>query len=294
MRHTAAVMPGVQIVPADDPASCRAVEDVQRVVWGGGDRAVVPAEQIRAVAHNGGMLLLARADEELVGFCYAFVGICDDRPIWCSHMLAVLPAWRSHRIGQALKLAQRDLARQRGITKITWTFDPLQARNAYINLRRLGAWARRYLVDHYGAMDDAINRGMPTDRLLAEWPVSDEDAGRPVTEQDPQDAASERDPRRGDTDRTAWLLGVDEAGAGGDPETSPRPGVLAPDASPTGGLIAVPSDIEQLRASDPDLLDTWRLAVRAAFQCAFAMGLTAVDLRRDIRPGVCAYVLRPS
>ena len=98
----------------------------------------------------------------------------------------------------------------------------------------------------------------------------------------------------GPAPRVAWLLRVDDADAGGNPQDSPRPGPLASDGWITGGLIAVPSDIEQLRASNPDLLDAWRLAVRAAFQRAFAPGLTAVDLRRDLHPDVCAYVLRPS
>lgn len=273
MRHTAAVMPDIQIEPADDPASCRYAEDIQRAVWGGGERSVVPAEQIRAIVHNGGMLLLAREGDEVVGFCYAFVGIEGERPVWCSHMLGVRPAWRSLGVGQALKLAQRDLARTRGIDLITWTFDPLQARNAYINLRRLGAYTRRYFVNHYGEMDDDINRGMPTDRLLAEWPVA----------KDTQMAVS-----RPGLDAGAWVLDVVDSA-----DDLPAPGAVASDVEPDGGLIAVPSDIERMRTQDLDLLDAWRHAVRSAFQAAFAVGLVAVDLRRDVRPGVSAYVLAP-
>jgi predicted GNAT superfamily acetyltransferase len=256
---------GVQIEPATDPGSCRAIEDVQREVWGLPERGIVPAEQIRAIVHNGGMLLIARAGDELVGFCYAFVGAEDDRPIWCSHMLAVRPAWRSRGIGQALKLAQRRLARERGIDKITWTFDPLQTRNAYLNLHRLGARARRYFVNHYGEMDDDINRGMPTDRLLAEWSVH----GKP-----PPSTAGRQ-----------WLLTADTSG------DLPRPGDV-PDKIPhAGGLVAVPSDIEPLRSKDPHLLAQWRMALRSAFREAFAAGLVAVDLERDAGDGVSAYVL---
>lgn len=256
---------GVQIEPAGDPASCRAIEDVQREVWGLPERAVVPAEQIRAIVHNGGMLLLAHDGDALVGFCYAFVGAEADRPIWCSHMLAVRPAWRSQGIGRALKLAQRQLARERGIDKITWTFDPLQTRNAYLNLHRLGARARRYLVNHYGEMDDDINRGMPTDRLLAEWSVR----------ADPPSHTAGRQ----------WILSASTSGG------LPRPGGVPADIPEAGGLVAVPSDIAPLRAADAQVLDHWRMALRSALQDAFAAGLVAVDLERDAGDGVSAYVL---
>ncbi len=178
-------MGAVQIDVVSDPASCRVVEDIQRAAWGMADRGIVPAEQIRAVVHNGGLLLLASVDGVPVGFCYGFVGLDEGRPILCSHMLAVLPEAQSQGIGRALKLAQRQHAGARGFTAITWTFDPLQARNAYLNLRRLGAVVRRYHVDHYGPMDDAINAGLPTDRLLAEWAVGDAGDPRPPTGADP-------------------------------------------------------------------------------------------------------------
>ncbi|HSK98106.1 MAG TPA: GNAT family N-acetyltransferase, partial [Euzebyales bacterium] len=242
-------MPGVRIAPADDPVACSAVEDLQREVWGLPDRGIVPGEQVRAIVHNGGMLLLAHAGGELVGFCFAFVGLDRDRPIWCSHMLAVRPQWRSRGIGRALKLAQRDLARDRGIHLITWTFDPLQARNAHLNLHRLGARARRYLVDHYGTMDDAINRGLPSDRLVAEWQVAGDAVGTtagaaadPATgaAADPATGATAAaDPATGAAGGPAprptagdlWIL--PPAGGAG----PPRPGAVRDTIPASGGLV---------------------------------------------------------
>lgn len=260
-------MRGVHIELATDPASCRLIEDLQREVWGQPARALVPAEQIRAIVHNGGMLLLARdGDAAPVGFCYAFVGVEDGRPVLCSHMLAVRRAARHRGIGTALKLAQREFARDRGFTKITWTFDPLQARNAYLNLRRLGAHARRYMVDHYGAMEDDINRGMPTDRLLAEWPVSENRLPRPS--------------------EAPWILpSYTVAGRA-------RPGEPALDRiGGQGGLVAVPSDIDRLKRDDLALANEWRVALRTTLQQAFAAGLVATDVDRDADDGVAAYVL---
>jgi predicted GNAT superfamily acetyltransferase len=263
-------MGAVQIDAVSDPASCRVVEDIQRAAWGMADRGIVPAEQIRAVVHNGGLLLLATVDGEAVGFCYGFVGLDEGRPILCSHMLAVLPEAQSKGIGRALKLAQREHAAARGFTAITWTFDPLQARNAYLNLHRLGAVARHYHVDHYGPMDDTINAGLPTDRLLAEWVVVDDGERRPPTEGD-----------------LPWALPP-----AADPAGRVRPGhhdpsVLAADAA----LIAVPTDIDRLRRDDPDAGPAWRIALRTALTTAFDAGLTAVNVVPDAAPGCAAYVV---
>jgi predicted GNAT superfamily acetyltransferase len=280
-------MSGVRIAAVTDMESCRAVEELQREVWGLPDRGLVPAEQVRAIVHNGGMLLLASDEGSSLGFCYAFVGVEDGQPILCSHMLAVRPAASGHGIGTALKLAQRELARERGFAKITWTFDPLQARNAYLNLHRLGAYARRYLVDHYGAMEDDINRGLPSDRLLAEWPLADPPGG--------DDRARASEPAGGDDRARAsasepaslpWILRATVDGGPawpGEPDRELMRGAA--------GRVAVPRDIETLRREDPQLLQRWRLALRATFEAAFAAGLVAVDFDGAAATGVAAYVL---
>ncbi len=259
----------VRIEVATDPASCRAVEDLQREAWGMTDRGIVPAEQIRAIVYNGGLLLMAMHDDEAIGFCFGFVGLDDGQPILCSHMLAVRPALRSHGVGRELKLAQRRYAAERGFTKITWTFDPLQSRNAYLNLHHLRAYARRYYVDHYGPMDDEINRGLPTDRLLAVWP-----------------AVGPLDEARATPAAARWLLAAVTAGGRLRPAEPDRTAVGA-DAV----LVAVPEDIDELRTGDPDGPAAWRVAVRGALAAAFDAGLTATDLTRGVGPGYSAYVL---
>ena len=263
-------MGAVQIELVSDPASCHAVEDIQRAAWGMADRGIVPAEHIRAVVHNGGLLLLASIDGAPVGFCYGFVGLDAGRLVLCSHMLAVLPEAQSQGVGRALKLAQRRHAAARGFIAITWTFDPLQSRNAYLNLRRLGAVARHYHVDHYGPMDDAINAGLPTDRLLAEWSVVDDADPRPQTPDD-----------------LPWALPPTPDPAGG-----VRPGRYDASVLATGhALIAVPSDVDALRRDDADAGPVWRAALRTALTGAFDAGLTAVDVIPDAAPGYAAYVV---
>ena len=289
-------MEAVEIAAVTDPGSCRQVEDLQREAWGMPDRGIVPAEQIRAVIHNGGLLLLATVDGAVVGFCYAFVGLDEGTPILCSHMLAVRPAQQSQGIGRALKLAQRRHAAARGFAWITWTFDPLQARNAYLNLHRLGARARRYLVDHYGPMDDEINRGMPTDRLLAEWPVTEDRTTLTASASDTVSGAADAPPAADAASGaqtppaavpsdTPWLL---PAAAGG----RLLPGTENPDALRADvALVAVPTDLDRLRAHGGDAVGAWRTALRSALSSAFDAGMTAVDLARDARRDVAAYVL---
>jgi predicted GNAT superfamily acetyltransferase len=105
----------------------------------------------------------------MVGFAMSLPGYRDGRPYLHSHMLAVLPQYRNAGLGRRLKLAQREDALARGIDLIEWTFDPLEIKNAYLNIARLGAIARRYLRDFYGPSTSQLQGGLPTDRLVAEW-----------------------------------------------------------------------------------------------------------------------------
>ena len=119
---------------------------------------------------NGGLVHGAFLPSgELIGFCFAFAGLRGGRLRLCSHQLAVLPGFRGRGVGVALKQAQARDALGLGYELISWTFDPLEARNAYINLHRLGCIARVYDRNHYGEMEDELNRGLPSDRFEAEY-----------------------------------------------------------------------------------------------------------------------------
>ena len=117
----------------------------------------------------GGQVLGAFDGETIVGFAMSFPGYRDGRAYLHSHMLAVLPEYRNAGLGRRLKLAQRDDALARGIDLMEWTFDPLEIKNAHLNIARLGAIARRYKRDFYGPSTSPLQGGLPTDRLYAEW-----------------------------------------------------------------------------------------------------------------------------
>ncbi len=143
--------------------------DLQVAVWRYSDDDVVPRRVFVVAQRIGGQVLGAFDGEEIVGFAMALPGYRDGTAYLHSYMLAVLPQYRNAGLGRGLKLAQRDDAIARGFDLMEWTFDPLEIKNAHLNLHRLGAIARRYQPDFYGASSSPLQGGLPTDRLYAEW-----------------------------------------------------------------------------------------------------------------------------
>ncbi len=152
----------------------RALSLAERV-WGA---APVSQPIARAQTFAGWYVATAAVDGDLVGMCAGFVGVRDDGIHLHSHLAAVVPSAQGRGIGRALKRHQREWCLERGIEHVSWTFDPLVRENARFNLHHLGAVGDRYLVDLYGAMDDEINRGQPSDRLLVRWDLTSERAVR--------------------------------------------------------------------------------------------------------------------
>jgi predicted GNAT superfamily acetyltransferase len=138
-------------------------------VWGYSDGDVIPRRVFVVAQRIGGQVIGAFDGDTLVGFAMSLPGYRDGKPYLHSHMLAVLPQYRNTGIGRSLKLAQRDDAIARGFDLMEWTFDPLEIRNAHLNIARLGVIVRRYQPDFYGPSSSPLQGGLPTDRLYAEW-----------------------------------------------------------------------------------------------------------------------------
>ena len=155
--------------------SCDSLEDfhacvaLQREIWGEQDLEVEPAAMFVVAAHTGGQVLSAHDGNTLVGFTLALAAVRNGAPFLHSHMTGVRANYRDRGVGRMLKLFQRQEALSRDIRLIEWTFDPLESRNAYFNLNRLGAICRRYLPNLYGITTSPLHRGLATDRLVAEW-----------------------------------------------------------------------------------------------------------------------------
>jgi predicted GNAT superfamily acetyltransferase len=168
----AIVTRGVQdlsIRKLDGPEDFQRAEQVQREAWGYNDIDVVPAAIFSVARNFGGQALGALDGERMVGFALSFGVVDGGHPHLHSHMVGVVPDYQNRGLGRLIKLAQREDALSRGIDQIAWTFDPLQVRNAYFNIARLGGVGVRFLPNLYGMTSSPLHGGMPTDRLLIEW-----------------------------------------------------------------------------------------------------------------------------
>ena len=150
----------------DELKACVAL---QKEVWNFSDEDLIPLRMFVVAQKIGGQVIGSFVNGELVGFALSIPGSRSGHPYLHSHMLAVRESHRNSGLGRRMKLAQREDALARGIDLMEWTFDPLEIKNAYLNLEKLGAIARRYTVNQYGITSSPLQGGLPTDRLVAEW-----------------------------------------------------------------------------------------------------------------------------
>jgi predicted GNAT superfamily acetyltransferase len=264
--------PGVRVRDLHARAELSALADVLARVWPRPDGLPpLGLEALLAVAHAGGLVLGAFdrcGDGWLVGGAVGFVGLPlpGRRPRLHSHVVGVLPEVRGRSVGTALKWAQRRWCLDRGVTEVTWTFDPLVRRNTWLNVGKLGAVGTEYHEDFYGPMADGVNAGLPSDRCVATWELESARvvaaaAGRPDV---PADAA-------------ALLAGGGRVVLAPDPSGRPQ----VHDVRPRTRLVLVPEDVHALRAADPDLALRWRLALRRVMGGALRDGLRLAAVTRD-------------
>lgn len=143
---------------------------LQQEIWGFEDVELLPLRLFIVASKIGGQVLGAYDGSKLIAFCLCIPGLKPSRqPFLHSQMLGVLPAYRNTGVGRAMKLKQREYARAVGVDLIEWTFDPLEIKNAFFNIERLGAIVRRYVHNQYGTTTSHLHGGLPTDRLVAEW-----------------------------------------------------------------------------------------------------------------------------
>lgn len=210
-------------------------EDLQRAVWGQDDMPE-NSDLMLALQHEGGLIAGAFRGDEMLGFLLAFPSALPG--IQHSHRLAVLPQARGLRLGVGLKWFQRDWCLARGITHVRWTYDPIRAVNAGLNVAALGGTSDTYLNDYYGVMT-GINAGLPSDRIMLDWHLDR-----------PEVAA-----------RAAGPAAASAAGSG--------TAAIIPPAR----TVAIPRDIDALLRSDPDAALRARMDLRHALSEGFAQGL---------------------
>lgn len=245
----------VRIRPVQTIDEYLACEAIQKEVWNFTDREIVPKNELISIQRSGGAVLGAFEGRRLVGFIFGLPGVRNGAPYLTSRMLAVLPAVRAQGVGFRLKRAQRAAARRAGFRRVTWTFDPLQSLNAYLNIEKLGVVIHEYLVNLYGTMTSPLSRGLDTDRFVPEWWIE----SRRV-----RDALAGRRPRL----EPGTLLG-----AGG---WAPVNSTLADDGIRVADqarlrrrerrlLVEIPADILAVKERSLDAAREWRAHTRRIF-----------------------------
>jgi predicted GNAT superfamily acetyltransferase len=271
--------PAYVIKIIENIAEMHAAVEIQRLVWQESDTDIIPAHLMNSAVHNGGLLIGAYADQDLVGFVFGFPGFYSTpdgpRLKHYSSILGVRPEWQGRGIGFALKRAQWQMVRHQGIDRITWTFDPLLSRNAWLNITRLGAVCNTYHRDFYGEMQDALNQGLPSDRFDVDWWVNSQRVNRRLSR------------RR----RNALSLNHFLAGGAGIINAM----VVDAHAPVAGGqlagiklgsdqiflLVEIPADFQALKRSDPQVAARWRMQTRLVFEGLFQAGYIITDFVRS-------------
>ncbi len=268
----------VLVRPAHDRADFDACVRLQREVWGLSDLEITSAIQLISTVHAGGLLLVAERSGEVVGFCYALAALGESEGYLHSDMLAVRPAARGLGVGLRLKWAQREEALRRGLRQVTWTFDPMRAPNARLNLRHLAAIARELLPDFYGPTSSTLHHGLATDRLLVRW------------ELDHPRVAQRQAHGAGDPPALAAVPALNEVTWR---RSLPVPSLLRPDLDAAELLLQIPTDWDAVCSADRELAQDWQRSVRQAFESAFARGYVAADfLSTGGKAPRSAYLLR--
>jgi len=245
---------------------------LQEETWGHGfSERVAPA--ILKVAQILGGVSAGAYDSggSLVGFVFGMTGVRDGEVVHWSDMLAVRRGIRDTGLGTLLKAYQRDTLLGRGITKMFWTFDPLQSRNAYLNFSKLGIVVREYARDMYGQTDSPLHRGIGTDRFVALWLMDSDRVARRV-------GGRERGPAAEDVEGAPVALREQDGGT-----SMPEPGTPDLDLQGPRVQVAVPSDISEIMATSMDLAVAWREATRSALTHYLARGYEVREFLRGQR-----------
>jgi chorismate synthase len=265
-------MSAVRIRRARERADFEACVRLQREVWRLADVEVTSAIQLVATTWAGGLLHLAEtAEGEAVGFAYAFPALRGGTPHLHSDMVAVRPDHQRRGLGAKLKWAQRADALEAGVTLMTWTYDPLQALNANLNLRRLGAVGAEFLPDFYGVTTSALHHGLPTDRLLVHWEL-----GAPRV----QERAGQGDLPRAVPAPALPRINDVKWQAGWPVSSDPRLDLDAPEL-----LLEIPPEWNVLCQAAPRVAAGWQEKVRRAFQAYLGRGYVAADFAPTAEAG---------
>jgi predicted GNAT superfamily acetyltransferase len=232
-----------------------AVSDLEMLVWGMSERQSISSDVLNVLGHTGGGVLGAFDGEKLVAFTIAFA--TNDAGLLWSHIVAVHPDYQSQGIGYELKHKQREWAIGQGYQRMSWTFDPLQRRNAYFNFHSLGAECQIYHENFYGEMHDGINAGLPSDRFQVLWHFEDK-------------------PRLVPPEEAIFLLDAS---------------LKLVEPTEEWHFVEIPYEISTLKAENMQGARDWQSVLRSVMQGAFAKGYKVVDFVHEAEAKRAYYCL---
>ena len=273
---------GIEFRSPEGDAELEQLVEVQRRAWGMSDLEITPTRMMHALHYNGALLLGAFDGERMVGFILGVIstvqGLTDRidevaaaRLQLYSAMMGVLPEYQHRQIGYRLKLGQRDYALRLGLRLVTWTFDPLESRNAWLNIGKLGAVCHQYLPNFHGEMT-GINAGLPSDRFYVEWWVtSNRVSGR---------VARQRQPLSYESLIGGGAVLINEAEVNEEGLLTPAGAFLQSDNNML--LVEIPANFQQIKSTDMALARHWRMHSATIFQHYFQAGYFVTDFARHV------------
>ncbi len=260
----------IEIYSLHDIEELNEVRKLESKIWGEADS--IPVHQTITAVKNGGIVLGAFYNGELVGFQYSFPGFNGKSVYLCSHILATDKAYRNLGIGEKLKLAQRDEARKLGYAVITWTYDPLESINGYLNIGKLGGRCSNYIENCYGEMEDLLNKGIPTDRFQVEWQIKSniihDSRGQDVSLK----LALENSLIRWNSSKEGY------------PAVSEL--LPVPNRGEDKTFVAIPKDFRSIRERDIETAVEWRMRTRQIFTELFQQGWHITGFKKADKPEI--------
>lgn len=281
----------IELIVIDTIDEMNAAVNLQNLIWGNVDPA--PAHLLITAAGNGGLVIGAYSSNEIIGFLFGFLGLYKENDITklkhSSHMLGIHPEHRNQGIGFMLKRAQWQLVRQQGIELVTWTYDPLESVNAYVNISKLGGISKTYKQNLYGSMSDELNAGIMSDRFQVDWWLNSRRVNKRLS----------NEPRR-KLDLAHFLDGGAETinstklnNSGFPvPHQDQMDKIESVENQPKLVLFEIPSDFQEIKSNDLELAKNWRMYSRTIFELFFHYGYLITDfIYLEGKHSRCYYVL---
>ncbi|AJK86135.1 GNAT family N-acetyltransferase [Lysinibacillus fusiformis] len=244
------------------PIEIAEVQKLNAEIWGS---QAIPSHQLLAVVQNGGLVLGAYLEEKLIGFNYCFVGSHDREIYLHSHMIGVNKAYREQGVGELLKHAQQEYAKENGFQLVRWLIEPLEVSLANLAFLKLNAMSYQYENDYYGALQDDFNEGLPSDRLVVEWWIEREQMADSIDEL--EEIADEIVP---------WTLTVDGLPVLDIDNTFQMEQSFHQDAY----LLPIPQYLQKLKVESPKLAEDWRYKIRKILTTLFNQDYAIVRVKK--------------